>query len=376
MIDLLELRDRIDEIDAQIVELYEKRMEICGQVAEYKIETGKKVLDKEREDAKLEKVRALTRKEYNRHGVTELFQQIMASSRKLQYQLLTAAGVAGRLPFVQVDEIPRENVRVVFQGVEGAYSQAAMKAFFGEKIRSFHVKQWRDALAAISDGMADYAVLPIENSTAGIVSEIYDLLLKYDQYIVGEQIISIDHKLLACPGAKFSGIKRVYSHEQALMQCEDYFLQHRNWEQVAVENTARAAEKVAQEKDPESAAIASAIAGEIFGLEILDEGLCANERNSTRFVIVSNQRVFAKDAGKISICFELPHRSGSLYSILSHFIYNDLNLCKIESRPLPGRNWEYRFFIDFEGSLNDSAVKNALRGITEEAANMKILGNY
>ena len=160
------------------------------------------------------------------------------------------------------------------------------------------------------------------------------------------------------------------------MQCEDYFLQHRNWEQVAVENTARAAEKVAQEKDPESAAIASAIAGEIFGLEILDEGLCANERNSTRFVIVSNQRVFAKDAGKLSICFELPHRSGSLYSILSHFIYNDLNLCKIESRPLPGRNWEYRFFIDFEGSLNDSAVKNALRGITEEAANMKILGNY
>ena len=365
MIDLSVLRNQIDEIDRQIVELYEKRMAVSGQVAEYKIETGKKVFDKEREDSKLEVLKGLTHNDFNSHGIEELFQQIMSMSRKLQYQLLTKKGVVGKLPFTEVEHLDRENVRVVFQGVEGAYSQAAMKAFFGDQINSFHVKQWRDALGAISEGMADFAVLPIENSTAGFVSEIYDLLLKYDDYIVGEQIIRIEHKLLGCPGAKLEDIKSVYSHEQALMQCEQYLNKHRNWTQTALENTAGAAKKVAMDQDKTQAAIASAIAGETFGLEILDENICENDVNSTRFIIVSNQRIFEKNAKKISICFELPHHSGSLYNILSHFIYNNLNMSKIESRPLPGRNWEYRFFVDFEGNLNDSAVKNAIRGITE-----------
>lgn len=151
---------------------------------------------------------------------------------------------------------------------------------------------------------------------------------------------------------------------------------HRNWKQIAVENTAGAAKRVAQSGDKTQAAIASAFAGETFGLKVLDEQICSSNVNSTRFIVVSNQRMFCKDARKISICFELPHRSGTLYNILSHFIYNNLNMSKIESRPLPGRSWEYRFFVDFEGNLNDSAVKNALRGIMEEAANVKILGNY
>ena len=245
MIDLSELRNQIDDIDRQIVDLYEKRMAVSSQVAEYKIETGKKVFDKEREDSKLETLKGLTHNNFNSHGIEELFQQIMSMSRKLQYQLLTQKGVVGKLPFTEVEQLEKKNVRVVFQGVEGAYSQAAMKAFFGDEITSFHVKQWRDALSAISEGMADFAVLPIENSTAGFVSEIYDLLLKYDDYIVGEQIIRIEHKLLGCPGAKLEDIRSVYSHEQALMQCEQYLNRHRNWTQTALENTAGAAKKVA-----------------------------------------------------------------------------------------------------------------------------------
>jgi chorismate mutase/prephenate dehydratase len=137
-----------------------------------------------------------------------------------------------------------------------------------------------------------------------------------------------------------------------------------------------AARKVALEGDRSQAAIASKFAARQFGLEVLADHIYYNEANSTRFIVVTNQRIFRKDASKISICFEVPHCSGSLYGILSHFIYNNLNMTKIESRPIPGRNWEYRFFIDFEGNLNDSAVKNALRGIREEAINMKILGNY
>ncbi|MDO4345403.1 MAG: prephenate dehydratase [Eubacteriales bacterium] len=376
MNDLLELRNQIDSIDRQIVELYEKRMEISGQVAEYKIQTGKKVFDKDREDAKLAALTAMTHSDFNNHGIAELFSQIMSMSRKLQYQLLTKQGVIGRLPFTEVEDIERGDVRVVYQGVEGAYSQAAMKAFFGEDVNSFHVGKWREALESIAEGIADFAVLPIENSTAGFVSEIYDLLMKYDDYIVGEQIIPIEHMLLGVPGTSLEDIREVYSHEQGLMQCEQYLNRHRNWEQKAVENTAGAAKLVAESKDKSKAAIASAFAGKVFGLEVLKSGICTSDANSTRFIIVSNQRIFRKDAKKVSICFEAPHRSGALYNILSHFIYNNLNMSRIESRPIPERSWEYRFFVDFEGNLNDSAVKNALRGITEEAVNLKILGNY
>lgn len=376
MTDLSALREEIDAIDKQIVALYEKRMAVCERVAEYKIQTGKKIFDKEREDAKIAALTAMTDNAFNRHGIEELFRQIMSMSRKLQYQLLTREGVVGRLPFTQVDTIGKENVRVVFQGVEGAYTQAAMKRYFGDKVNSFAVAKWRDALEAISEGMADFAVLPIENSTAGFVSEIYDLLMKYDDYIIGEQIIRIEHTLLGLPGAKLSDIRTVYSHEQGLMQCEEFLNEHRDWQQAAMDNTAMAAKKVAKEQDVSQAAIASAFAGEVFGLEVLQEHISTSKGNSTRFIIVSNQRIFQKDANKISICFETPHRSGALYHILSHFIYNNLNMSKIESRPIPERSWEYRFFVDVEGNLNDSAVKSALRGITEEAANVKILGNY
>lgn len=376
MTDLTKLREEIDAIDRRIVELYERRMEVCADVAQYKIETGKKVFDKEREESKIAALTAMTHSSFNSHGVEELFLQIMSMSRKLQYQLLTRQGVVGKLPFTQIDALEKQHVRVVFQGVEGAYSQAAMKRYFGDQVNSFHVEKWRDALEAITDGMADFAVLPIENSTAGFVSEIYDLLMKYDQYIVGEQIIRIEHTLLGVPGAKLSDIQTVYSHEQGLMQCEEFLEGHRAWRQVAVENTAGAAKKVAADADKTQAAIASAFAGEVFGLDVLQEHICTNNVNSTRFIIASNQRVFEKDADKISICFEVPHRSGALYTILSHFIYNNLNMSKIESRPVPGKNWEYRFFVDLEGNLNDSAVKNALRGVTEEALNVKVLGNY
>ena len=376
MTDLKELRDEIDVIDRQTVELFEKRMSVSRQVAEYKISTGKKVFDRAREVSKIDTVKGFAHNEFNKHGIEELFLQIMAMSRKLQYQLLAENGVVGRLPFIAVDEIERSKVRVVFQGVEGAYSQAAMRQYFNSDITSFHVEQWRDAMEAIAEGSADFAVLPIENSTAGSVSDMYDLLVEFENYIVGEQIIRCEHKLLGLPQAELSDIRRIYSHPQALSQCKPYLEEHRDWKTVPLENTAVAAKRVADEKDVSQAAIASEFASDYFGLKVLADKIYVNEANSTRFIIVTNQRVFRKDADKISICFELPHISGSLYNILSHFIYNNVNMTKIESRPITGRNWEYRFFVDFEGNLNDSSVKNALRGIREEAINMRILGNY
>ncbi len=373
--DLMDLRKQIDEIDAQIVELYEKRMDISRQVAEYKIETGKKVFDKAREEEKIRKVKSLTCNEFNSQGIEELFEQIMSMSRKLQYRLLTEHGSSGRLPFIGVDALEKEKARVVFQGAEGAYSQAAMMQYFGDKVNSFHVDTFRDAMAAIDEGSADFAVLPIENSTAGIVSEIYDLLVEFENYIVGEQIIKIEHCLMATPGTRMEDIKTVYSHPQSLMQSAR-FLNEYSWRQISMQNNAFAALKVAEDKDKTQAAIASEYAAKRYDLEVLLKGVNQSSTNSTRFIIVTNQKIFLKEAGKVSICFEVAHESGSLYHMLSHFIYNNLNMNRIESRPVEGRDWEYRFFIDFDGNLSDSAVKNALRGLREEARNMRILGNY
>lgn len=374
--DLLELREQIDEIDADIVRLYEKRMEISKQVAEYKIETGKKVFDKTREEEKLRKVKGLTHNDFNSHGIEELFEQIMSMSRKLQYQLLAEHGSANKLPFIGMDCLETDKARVVFQGAEGAYSQAAMLQYFGKGINCFHVDTFRDAMIAIDEGSADFAVLPIENSTAGIVSEIYDLLTEFENYIVGEQIIKIEHCLMAVPGTRLEDIKTVYSHPQSLMQSARFLNTHENWKQISMQNNAFAARKVAEDKDPSQVAIASEHAAELYGLEILKKGVNQSNTNSTRFIIVTNQKVFLKNAKKVSICFEIPHESGSLYHMLSYFIYNNLNMNRIESRPIEGRNWEYRFFIDFDGNLSDGAVKNALRGLREEARNMRILGNY
>lgn len=376
MLNLLEIREEIDEVDREIVALYEKRMEMSKRVAEYKIETGKKVFDKERELAKIQKVRELATNDFNRHGVEELFEQIMAMSRKLQYKLLADKDVIGKLPFISVDSIKNEKSRIVFQGTEGAYSQLAMQTYFGDKINCYHVETFRDAMEAIEEGSADFAVLPIENSSAGVVSEVYDLLVEFENYIVGEQIIKVEHSLLGVPGSTMEDIDTVYSHPQALMQSAKFLNQHRNWKQISIQNTAVAAQKILEEGDKTQAAIASSYAASHYGLEVLKEKINSSSQNSTRFIIVTNQKIFLKDARKISICFEVAHESGSLYHMLSHFIYNNLNMNRIESRPLEDRNWEYRFFIDFDGNLSDGAVKNALRGLRDEARNMKILGNY
>ena len=251
-----------------------------------------------------------------------------------------------------------------------------MEKYFGNDINSFHVQTFRDAMEAIEEGSADFAVLPIENSSAGAVNEVYDLLMEFENYIVGEVFLPIDHTLSGLPGTKLSDIERVYSHPQALMQSAKFQDDHRDWQQISVANTAVAAKKVLEDNVPTKAAICSAYAAEFYGLEVLEEKINHNSKNATRFIVVTNQKIFLKDATKISICLEGAHESGSLYHLLSHFIYNDLNMIKIESRPIEGRNWEYCFFIDFEGNMADGAVKNAIRGLREEARNLKILGNY
>lgn len=376
MAELAELREQLDQIDDKIAELYEKRMEVCAQVGEYKIKAGKKVFDRQREKEKLADVASKVKGEFNRKGIQELYQQLMSMSRKLQYQQLVSAGALGRLPFIPVESLDKENARVVFQGTEGAYSQAAMQQFFGPEVNSFHVRTFREAMEAIEEGSADYAVLPIENSSAGPVNEMYDLLDEFENYIVAETILPVVHTLSGLPGAKLSDIRRVYSKAEALMQTSRFLEDHSDWQKISVVNTAIAAKKVLNDQDMTQGAVCSAYAAKVHGLSVLVEEINDDPDNCTRFIVVTNQKIYLKNASKISIRFELPHQSGSLYGILSHFIYNDLNMTKIESRPIKGKQWEYCFFVDFEGNMEDGAVKNAIRGLREEARNLKILGNY
>ena len=376
MKDLLESRNEIDQIDSEIVRLFERRMDVCKDVAEYKLHTGKPVLDRKRE---LDKIATLKEKASNRfysHGVEELFEQIMAMSRKMQYKMLTEEGVNNDIGFDIVDSLPTDDIKVVYQGIPGAYSQQAATEYFKDKAEYVNVTTFREAMKWVRDGKANYAVLPMENSSAGIVTDVYDLLVEFSNCIVDTFDVKIEHCLCGIKGSKIEDIKDVYSHPQALMQSAKFLDAHRDWQQISVANTAVAAKKVLEDQDQRKAAICSEYAARLYGLEILEEKINHNDNNSTRFIIVTNQKIFLKDASKISICFEVSHESGTLYHLLSHFIYNNLSMTKIESRPVEGRTWEYRFFVDFEGNMADGAVKNAIRGLREESKSLKILGNY
>lgn len=384
-LDLNDIRNQIDEVDKTIVAEFEKRMELCKNVAQYKIENGKEVLDRQRESEKLDKVVGLAGSDFTRHGVEELFTQIMAISRKLQYQTLSENGLGYKTDFERIDKLNMNgtggqdagsDITVVYQGVEGAYSHQAMLNYFGKEVDNFNVTTFREAMEAVRDGKADYAVLPIENSTAGTVNDVYDLLFEFDNYIVATTDVVVRHALLGTKDAGMSDIEVVYSHPQGLMQCSEFLDEHREWQQVAQANTAGSAKKVMEENDKTHAAIASTVAADIYGLKILEENINRNNENTTRFIIISKDKMYVKNASRVFILFEISHKSGTLYNILSHFIYNGINMTSIESRPIKSKAWEYRFFVELEGNLEDAAVLNALKGIMEEANLVKIVGNY
>lgn len=375
-LDLEEIRKQLDGIDRELVALFETRMELCREVAEYKIGTGKPVYDGEREQQKIDAVTGMVEGEFLKQAVKELFTQIMTISRNYQYRQMAESGFQAEHTFRPVKSLALSGVRVAYQGVEGAYSHGAALKYFGQEASLYHVATWDDAMKEVEEGRADYAVLPIENSSAGAVTDNYDLLMKYHNYIVAETFLTVNHALLGLPDARTEDIRTVFSHPQALMQCSEFLNANRQWKQISVENTAVAAKKVLEEGDATQAAVASEIAGELYGLKVLSSSINHNKNNTTRFIILSKEAVYREEAEKISLSFELPHKSGSLYNLLSNFIYNGVNMFMIESRPIPGRNWEYRFFVDIEGNLSQAPIQNALKGISEEGRNMRILGNY
>lgn len=266
---------------------------------------------------------------------------------------------------------------VGYAGVPGAYGeQATIDYFKGQWSKCVPYTEFKDVFEALSLGKIDYGVIPIENSSAGEVLDTYDLIKKYNLFIVGEQVVKVEHHLLAIKGTKLEDIKEVYSHEQGLAQCKEFLNQHKEMEPIAYVNTAAACEYIAKLGDKTKAAISSRRAGEIYDLDTVAANIHFNQNNFTRFIVLAKAMHIDETCNKISICFTTEHKSGSLYNILGHFAYNGLNLLKIQSRPLLKREWEYYFFVDIEGNLEDTNVLIALGRVMEHTKYLKILGNY
>lgn len=267
-------------------------------------------------------------------------------------------------------------LRVAFQGERGAFSEEAAVKLLGEKIQLVPRPTFEALFGAVDEGVADYSLAPIENSLVGSVHRSYDLLLESTLRIAAEVIIPITHHLIGPPGASFEGVEVVESHPVALAQCERFFNDHPWIKRMASEDTAGSVREVVRREDPRRAAIAGKRAAEIYGGSILRENLEDDSENYTRFLLLAPSPSLSENANKLSLVVQLAHRPGSLYRALEPFARRDINLLKIESRPVKGRPWQYRFYLDLCASTSDPEVAAALAELQDRAVEVRLLGCY
>ncbi len=362
-------RELIDRIDAQLLPLFIQRMQCSERVAEIKGAAGLPVLNAQREQEILDRVN----KEAGDYGgsAAALFQSIMAISRARQHQMLDQNLALRDLERQAQREFPHSPRRLVCQGVRGAYSHRAARSLFGEETEIQFVPDFDQVFQEVDTGAL--GVLPVENSAAGSVTAVYDLILQYRFFIIGAVDIKVEHCLAATE--ENDTICTVLSHPHALAQCSDYIGVHKLQSQE-FSNTAAAAQYVAQSEEKGLAAICSKEAAQRYGLVILKQGIQNTKNNTTRFVAISKEAIFPQEANKISLCFSIPHTTGSLYNVLQRFAVGGLNLTKIESRPIPDRNFEYDFYLDFTGSIHHSGTLDLICALNSELPRFSFLGNY
>lgn len=372
MKDLGEIRTEIDKIDTELIELFKKRMDCAKAVGLYKKEKNIPVLNQNRENEILDNVEEKGG-EYGSHARL-LFSNIMELSRALQHNIV-GSGKKLRADILNASsKMQTENVKVGYQGIKGANGHEATLKLFpnGDAV---NYKTFADVFDAVDREEVTYGVLPVENSTAGSVSAVYDLILKHRFYIVKALDLPIDYCLAGLKQSEFSDIEKVWSHPQSLSQCANYIAKN-NFDSTPFENTAVAAREVASEKRLNVAAICSYKAAEEYGLKILDNHLQDDKGNTTRFIVISKTLCIPENANKISLCFSLPHVTGSLYGLLCRFNSLGLNLTKIESRPRKGKDFEYLFYLDFSGSVYSDNVIDLISQLSEEMPEFSFLGNY
>ena len=377
MKDITELRAEIDAVDSQIIELFRQRMEISEGVAAYKQAVGKPIYDPARERRKLVEIAKEAGPDL-RTGAIMLFSTLFELSSAHQMKVMNKRTALTEQVRHAIDHSPKrfpEYPSVACQGVAGAYSQIACSKLFRMPDISYF-PNFEDVFNAIENGLCEYGLLPVENSTAGIVNKIYDLLVQHRCYIVRSVRLKIDHCLLVKPGTRLEDVKEIFSHEQAINQCAGFLKTLPGVKVTVKENTATSAKMVARSERNDVAALSSHACAQLYGLECLKASVQDKGNNYTRFICISKDLEIFPGADRTSIMCVVPHRPGSLYKVLSRFSALGLNLQKLESRPIPDRDFEFMMFMDFDAPVNSEELVQVLGEMETLCEDFRYFGSY
>ena len=380
-LDLTEIRNRIDNIDDKLVKLLEERLDIVSDVAKYKKANDKKIFDGKREKEVIEKNIGKVVGEDHIHYIEKILIDLMNVSKEYQKYKIGEK-------FEYINDFDFNMSKVGYTGVPGSYAHEVLMNLLENratksnnelekketKIQNY--KTHEELVEAVSNHEIDFAVIPIENTLTGEVRDTVDLINEKDVYIVGEVKHKIEHRLLGVEKVQLDKLQKVFSHEQALMQCSKFLNKLENIEQISMSNTAISAEFISKEVDPYYSCVAGKRAQEMYNLVLLQEDISNIRENYTRFIIISNKMLVTNDAKKISIITSTTNGAGALFKLLEEFKSNKLSMMSIKSRPIINKPWEYYFYIDFEGNLHDEVVKHTLDVIRDKSNYLKILGNY
>ena len=372
-----ELREKIDGIDSEMCRLFAERMQVVTDIARYKKENNMVVYHPSRARAVLQNISKKLGPEYEGYG-RSLYQTIFDLSESYQTRMLSQ----GTEFFEQIKELTSKppmsfpkRASVACSGCEGAYAHLAAERLF-DLPEMVYVGGFDAVFRAVSTGLCEYGVLPIENSLAGSVNVIYDLLSEYNVSIVRGVRLKIDHSLLALPGAKLEDIREVYSHQQAISQCSDFLAGLKNVRIIPVENTAEAARMIAKSGDTTKASISSRLCAELYQLQTLKTSLQNRDNNYTRFICISKKQQIFSGANSTSIMMVIPNRPGTLFRVLSRFNATGVNLVKLESRQMPEREFEYRFYFDIEASVYSDEFLSLMCELHNSGEQFKYFGTY
>ncbi len=375
--EIKDLRQEIDKIDEDLAKLIGKRMSVAAKIGQIKKENGLPVFDATREKELLDRVRTLSDGETAQYTKV-IYQTLMDVSRSYQKKLMSEETELSRRMHAAIEKTEKifpENAVVACQGVAGAYSQIACEKLFSEP-SIMYFGGFEDVFRAVDKKLCHYGVLPIENSTAGSVNKIYDLMAKFNFHIVRSVRIQVGHSLLAKRGVALSDIKEVYSHEQAINQSGEFLREHKDIKVNICENTAVAAKLVAESDRRDVAALASPLCAELYDLSTVCDNVCDHIGNYTRFICIARDLEIYPGADKTSIMLKIPHKPGSLYRIISRFNALGINLEKLESRPRPGSDFEFMFYFDIGASIYSPALFELVCDLEREIDGFRYLGSY
>ena len=376
MSDIEDYRNRIDEIDKEITKLFEERMDTVINIANYKKDRNLPIFNRDREDEVINKNVGYLKNNDYAEETRKFFIYLMEVSRELQSRKMLEAEEVIEKKANLAEIKGTKQGKVGFFGVPGSFSEEAMLKYFGNIENPNAYDEFEDIFLAVKNDEIKYGILPIENSSTGAISQVYDLIYKYGFYIVGEECIKINQNLIGIKGTTLDTIKEVYSHPQPIEQSSEFLKKHSHWKLIPFHSTAVSAKLISDLKDTSKVAIASNRAANIYGLDIIEANINNQSDNSTRFIIISKSLETDESCNKVSVVFSLEHKAGTLYKLLRHFAENNINMMKIESRPMEKGAWKYFLYIDFEGNIESEKVVIALKLIEQSSAYFKLIGGY